>query len=1072
MRFLLQVLILLLPFVALAQPSAQLSSLKTVERIELPQLNNEQLLQEELERRGPGIAPRFAETLEVDLQPDRAGTWEYTQEGLAIWRLRIHSPGAQSLNLGFTEYSMPEGGKLFLYNPDKKHVMGPFTPSDNEVHDQLWTPVLPGDELVLELQLPPARSNELRLRLQYINHDFLGFGNPEAVASGSCNLDVICGAMNGWDMVDDYRDIIQSVAVIGINGNTFCTGFLINNANQDCTPYFMTAFHCGVNQNNAASLVAYWNYQNSFCRQPNTPQSGQPGNGVLNDFNTGSFWRAGWSPSDFTLVEFDEPVSATAEAFFAGWSAADVPPSSSIAVHHPNTEEKRISFEEAPSIFTTYLNDSPVPNYTHVRVADWDVGTTEGGSSGSPLFNQNKHVVGQLHGGFASCSSATPDWYGSFAISWNGGGTNTTRLRNWLDPDNTGVLTLDGRHQQACSFFVDITPPQLDACLPATQQFTLEVGEAFEGMVILSLEGLPPDATVVFSSNPVAPGATLTMTLTLPVTIASGAYTASLLATDGSNEFSGEIAMNLANAVPNAPNLNAPANGSTGLGSTPTLQWVAASGASGYQVQVSTAPNFSSTVFTATGIDGTSINTSALNGGTTYYWRVRASNFCGQSAEWSTVYNFTTGIFDCIVYPSSNVPVTISSQGTPTVTSTLVVDQAGIITDVNVLDLIGTHTWVSDLIFSITSPEGTTVVLISEACDDEDNFNISFDDDAPNANYPCPYNDGETYLPAQPLAAFNGEDMQGTWTLTVQDVADQDGGQVQGWSLEICAVPSASVSLNPNALTLCPGSTLPFDVSASNGFSEPATITVSGLPPDANVALSNPTINPGDVQEGAFNAGNNTPAGNYMLTVQVQNAEHSASATLNVTVLPKLQTPPQISQPSNGETGVLLNPLMNWQALNGADSYTVLVSLNPDMSNPLFNSGSINNTSYIVPSALEQNTTYYWQVTASNACGEVSSNIASFTTTTTIGTINVWNEHELLLSPNPTDGLLQLSFTQPLQEQILLELLSVNGISLQSHTLSVGMLQQTLDLEYLPAGVYLLRIQTARGIGVRKIVRQ
>ena len=106
-----------------------------------------------------------------------------------------------------------------LYTPDGALVQGPFTPADNEDHEELWTPVIAGDELVIEVSLPAARQQELRLHLKSVNHDFLGFGDiASSILSGSCNLDVVCDAADGWGIVDNYRDIIQSVAVIGCGG--------------------------------------------------------------------------------------------------------------------------------------------------------------------------------------------------------------------------------------------------------------------------------------------------------------------------------------------------------------------------------------------------------------------------------------------------------------------------------------------------------------------------------------------------------------------------------------------------------------------------------------------------------------------------------------------------------------------------------------------------------------------------------------------------------------------------------------------------------------------------------------
>ena len=177
----------ILPFLASAQSDSRIAPTQTplsqVERLVMPPLNNKALYEAELERRGPGVAPRFAEAIEVDIRPEERGAWEILPDDRAVWRLRIHSAGAKSLNLGFMEYYMPPRGSLILYSPDQQYVLGPFTPADNEEHDQLWTPILPGDELVVEVQLPKNLIPQLQLRLSYVNHDFLGFGELAALAS-------------------------------------------------------------------------------------------------------------------------------------------------------------------------------------------------------------------------------------------------------------------------------------------------------------------------------------------------------------------------------------------------------------------------------------------------------------------------------------------------------------------------------------------------------------------------------------------------------------------------------------------------------------------------------------------------------------------------------------------------------------------------------------------------------------------------------------------------------------------------------------------------------------------------
>ena len=145
---------------------------------------------------------------------------------------------------------------------------------------------------------------------------YRGFGTIAADdynQSGSCNLDVECLGSG-----DTWREEMRAVGVISTGGSTFCTGSLVNNTANDRKMYFMTANHCGINSGNAASLVVYWNYQNSFCRAPGSAASGQAGDGSLSQFHTGSIFRAAYSASDMTLVELDDPPGDVPERLVPG----------------------------------------------------------------------------------------------------------------------------------------------------------------------------------------------------------------------------------------------------------------------------------------------------------------------------------------------------------------------------------------------------------------------------------------------------------------------------------------------------------------------------------------------------------------------------------------------------------------------------------------------------------------------------------------------------------------------------------------------------------------------------------
>jgi subtilisin-like proprotein convertase family protein len=168
-------------------------------------------------------------------------------------------------------------------------------------------------------------------------------------------------------------------------------------------------------------------------------------------------------------------------------------------------------------------------------------------------------------------------------------------------------------------------------------------------------------------------------------------------------------------------------------------------------------------------------------------------NACGSSA-YSTPFSFTTN--SCNMLTSVNVPVTISATGTPTVTSTLTVSTTGTITDVNVVGLNGTHSYMSDLAFTLKSPAGTSVVLFSGICTSQNDFNLSLDDAAAAGAIPCPPTTGGTYQSQAALSAFNGQLAAGVWTLTVVDDANQDGGALAGWGLSICTNVVTGINQN------------------------------------------------------------------------------------------------------------------------------------------------------------------------------------------------------------------------------------------------------------------------------------
>ncbi|GAA0720050.1 hypothetical protein GCM10009105_29100 [Dokdonella soli] len=409
-------------------------SIERVERKTLPKLNIERLLEEDRARGKEPQHPgphRFAVSADVAYALDNSGTWQKLPDG-RLWRLRIQSPGAKSLNLGITRFEMPEGAKLWIYDPKQTHVEGPYTSRHRNRLGGLWTPVIESDEIVVEVFVPTGVSQPV-VEIGKVNQGYRGFdkGVSGGGTEGACENDVICPVGDPW------RNQIRAVGVYTLNGTADCSGTLLNDTAHDFKPYFLSANHCGVNSTNDSTIVVYWNYQSATC--------GTHGPGSLTDNQTGATYHASYAPSDFLLFELSAVPDPSFNVFYAGWDATGTTPPSTVGIHHPAADVKAISFSNSAPDTTAYMSPTHDPSGNHWYVL-WNSGVTEPGSSGSCLFNTgNGRCIGQLHGGPSICGgSDLHDYYGRLSVSWNGGGTAATRLKDWLDPGNTGSLGIDG----------------------------------------------------------------------------------------------------------------------------------------------------------------------------------------------------------------------------------------------------------------------------------------------------------------------------------------------------------------------------------------------------------------------------------------------------------------------------------------------------------------------------------------------------------------------------------------------------------------------------------------------------
>ncbi len=353
---------------------------------------------------------------------------------------------------------------------------------------------------------------------------------------------------------------------------------------------------------------------------------------------------------------------------------------------------------------------------------------------------------------------------------------------------------------------VSNSPATTCAGFPVDFPVSLTSNNGFNSSVSFNSSGEPAGVTVGFSPSTVTPTATSVITVNTPANLAAGTYGITINANGGGQSQQSSIELIVTGNITSPPSLQSPSNGDNQV-SIYDFTWSNNPNASEYEIEISTNSQFSNIIESAT-LNTTSYTASNLAQGQIYYWRVRSSNNCSQS-NWSSAFNFTTAVFACSTFNSQDVPVSISANGPQVESSTLSINTSGTILDVNVVDLSGDHTYVSDLTFTITSPSGTSVIVWSGECGQLNNFDFGFDDDAADSNWPCPPTDGGTYQPISALSAFNDEEMNGTWTLTINDAYDEDGGSLNSWGLEICyAVVEATGPLTVDLKVMLEGAYL------------------------------------------------------------------------------------------------------------------------------------------------------------------------------------------------------------------------------------------------------------------------
>jgi len=429
-----------------AMPLLSADNVENIPKIVMPTINVEELVSRDSESELSNQPFEFGVGFDVNYSLED-GVWSESNDK-RIWNLRFKSEGAYSLNFIFSELKLVSNAELYIYSTDGQMVYGPVTDKQNIPNNRsiFLTDLVAGNDVTIRL-IEPITPNTSSLRITKVVHAYVDMFNATSTRGTiySCHNDVAC--FPAWDTESN------GVALVLLSsGTSQCTGSLLNNTAQDYRPFFLTAFHCidetgssmwyggedgqlsAQEISDAENWAFKFKYKKTACN----------GNVIYKTvtYNYATFRAASFS-SDFALMELNNEIRKGFS--FLGWDRSGTSPTSGTCIHHPQGEVMKISFDNhkiSPNKSSLQFdNFLYYPAQSH-WVVGLDNGTVENVSSGSPLFDQNKRVVGQLHGGYDGCPPVTA-YYGRLYTSWTGDGTNSTRLSNWLNPTSSSATTLN-----------------------------------------------------------------------------------------------------------------------------------------------------------------------------------------------------------------------------------------------------------------------------------------------------------------------------------------------------------------------------------------------------------------------------------------------------------------------------------------------------------------------------------------------------------------------------------------------------------------------------------------------------
>ncbi len=408
------------PVKSVPSPKARLHGLRPARHVGLPapDLASVREEDEKVAGKADGKAPRrIGIKRPIGTLAPASTEWTLLPDGTRVWSARLGSDGALGIRLHFTGVRLPKDSYFIVYeagNPDR--VEGPFDAAYLGGRDSFWSSTVFASEVVVEAVVP-VEEPDAAFEIGELTHNYRSPGEDQAKNAGSCEINFAC-EFTEWGTTGNA---VSGIGAVSAAGSLFCTGCLLNDENPAAgTDYYLTANHCISGQSEADTLEFYWLYQTATCTSaepnPATVPRTRGGADILSRRARGS----GTDQNDHSFLRLRGTVPSGVT--YAGWTIDSPAAGEDITcIHHPDGDYKRISHGTVDAALST-------TNFWNIRWAPGR-GVTEPGSSGGPIFNARKQVIGQLFGGPSSCANTDPaqqnDDFGRFAITFR-------HVRAWL----------------------------------------------------------------------------------------------------------------------------------------------------------------------------------------------------------------------------------------------------------------------------------------------------------------------------------------------------------------------------------------------------------------------------------------------------------------------------------------------------------------------------------------------------------------------------------------------------------------------------------------------------------------